>query len=189
MNELNLPATPGQTIGPFFGYALPFDGDNALMRPADPTAIRLHGTVFDGAAEPVPDALLEIWQATKAGAVPTESGSLHRDGYGFTGWGRTDTDRTGHYSFSSVRPGLLPDQDGAFISMVVFARGLLDRLFTRVYLPPVAADANPFLDQLPEGRRQTLVAREDGTNSFRFDIHLQGPDETVFLDFNGDHHG
>ena len=91
MNTLLIP-TPGQTIGPFYGYALPFDCSNELVSQAVPGAIRLHGTVRDGADAPVPDALLEIWQADADGVIPHASGSLHRDGWTFTGWGRTSTD-------------------------------------------------------------------------------------------------
>jgi len=100
-----LAPTPGQTVGPFYGYALPYDGDSHLVPPAHPDAIRLHGTVRDGNGAPLPDALLEIWQADPEGRVRQESGSLHRDGYTFTGWGRAATDNTGHYSFTTLEPG------------------------------------------------------------------------------------
>ena len=72
--------TPGQTVGPFFGYALPYDGDSDLVPPYDRRAVRLHGHVFDGAGDPVPDAIIEIWQADDAGRIPRAEGSLHRDG-------------------------------------------------------------------------------------------------------------
>lgn len=163
--------TPGQTVGPFFGFALPFAGDAQLVPPGHPDAIELTGRVLDGAGEPVPDALLEIWQADAAGRVCTEPGSLHRDGFTFTGFGRAATDRAGRYRFSTVRPGM------PFIAMTVFARGLLNRLFTRVYLPD-AADA--LLASLPAERRRTLIAVADGRRLV-FDVRLQGEDETVFL--------
>ena len=98
-----LTATPGQTIGPFFGYALPFDRGSDLVPPGSPDAIQFHGVVTDGAGNPVPDALLEIWQADADGAIPSATGSLRRDGWTFTGWGRAATDDAGHYSFSTVR--------------------------------------------------------------------------------------
>ena len=111
-----------------------------------------------------------------------EHGSLHRDGFTFTGFGRAATDATGHYSFCTLRPG--PTEPGAapFVAVTVFARGLLNRLFTRAYLPgdPEALAATPLLAGLEQDRRATLVATEDGTG-FRFDIHLQGERETVFL--------
>src|SRR6478735_4348870 len=100
-----LPPTPGQTIGPFYGYALPFDGDSELVPPGHPRAVRLHGTVLDGGGRPVPDALLEIWQADDEGNVVRQEGSLRRDGFTFTGWGRAATDNNGHYSFTTIPPG------------------------------------------------------------------------------------
>ena len=98
-----LTATPGQTIGPFYGYALPFDRGSDLVPPGSPDAIQFHGVVTDGAGNPVPDALLEIWQADADGEIPSATGSLRRDGWTFTGWGRAATDDAGHYSFSTVR--------------------------------------------------------------------------------------
>jgi len=175
--------TPGQTVGPFFGQALPYDGDNQLVPPGRADAIRLHGVVYDGQGTPIPDALVEIWQADADGAVPRETGSLHRDGWTFTGWGRCQTDRTGHYSFTTVLPGRTEDGPGAapFFAVVVFARGLLDRLFTRAYLPGHPANSgDPLLASLTEDERATLVALPDATG-LRFDIRLQGEGETVFL--------
>lgn len=179
-----LTATPGQTIGPFFGYALPFERDNELVPPGSPGAIRLHGTVFDGAGAPVPDALLEIWQADADGAVPSATGSLRRDGWTFTGWGRTSTDDEGRYSFTTVKPGVTQAGSAPFFAVTVFARGLLNRLFTRVYLPGQHLASEPLLASLPERRRDTLIAAAD-EHGLRFDIRLQGDDETVFLRFPG----
>ena len=104
MNTL-LTATPGQTVGPFFAYALPFERGNELVPPGSPNAIQLSGVVSDGDGEPVPDALLEIWQADADGVIPNSTGSLRRDGWTFTGWGRASTDDDGRYSFSTVVPG------------------------------------------------------------------------------------
>jgi protocatechuate 3,4-dioxygenase alpha subunit len=163
--------TPGQTVGPFFGYALPYEGGSELVPRSHPGAIRLHGRVLDGAGTPIPDALLEIWQSAPDGTVAQRPGSLRRDGYTFTGWGRCATDNAGGYSFTTLRPG------GSFFSMAVFARGLLDRLFTRVYLPGVDS---PFLASVPDDRRQTLIATPS-VDGFLFDVVLQGPGETVFL--------
>jgi protocatechuate 3,4-dioxygenase alpha subunit len=173
--------TPGQTVGPFFGYALPYDGGADLVPAADPTAVLLTGRVLDGAGEGVPDALLEIWQADSDGRVVRRPGSLHRDGFTFTGWGRAATDNTGRYRFTTVLPGAATG-GVPFIAMTVFARGLLDCLFTRVYLPGTAQDA--LLAGLPEDRRRTLIATEDGRR-LHFDVRLQGPDETVFLRYPG----
>ncbi|MGV0625231.1 protocatechuate 3,4-dioxygenase subunit alpha [Mycolicibacter minnesotensis] len=181
MNRLT--ATPGQTIGPFFGDALPFEGGNQLVATGSPDAICLHGTVTDGAGAPVPDALLEIWQADTCGAVPTAAGARHRDGATFTGWGRAETDTEGHYSFTTVRPGAPPDST-PFVAVTVFARGLLNRLFTRAYLPGDQLYPDRLLGSVPVDRRHTLVAVPDEFG-FRFDIRLQGDQETVFLHYRG----
>ena len=167
--------TPGQTVGPFFHYALPYDGDDQLVPRGAPGAIRLHGTVYDGAGAPVPDALLELWQADASGEVVQQAGSLHRDGWTFTGFGRSATDAEGRYSFTTLEPG----ESAPFFAITVFARGLLHRLFTRAYLP---GTSGALLDALDPDRRSTLVTTADGSG-FRFDVRLQGEDETVFLDF------
>jgi len=166
--------TPGQTIGPFFGFALPYDGDSELVPPTRPDAIRLHGRVYDGAGDPVPDALIELWQAAPDGSVPRAAGSLHRDGYAFTGWGRAATDRTGHYQFSTLRPGGVAPSAQPFFGITVLARGLLDRLFTRAYLPGAAPAQWPSLAATADDR------------GFVFDIRLQGEGETVFLSYAQD---
>ena len=166
--------TPGQTVGPFFGYALPFPRDNELVPPTTPGAVQLHGRVYDGAGDPVPDAILELWQADAEGRVVQEAGTLRRDGFTFTGFGRASTDREGRYTFSTLRPG------APFFAITVLARGLLNRLFTRAYLPEAVDD--PFLATLDEARRSTLVATRHET-AFVFDVHLQGERETVFLTY------
>lgn len=180
-----LTATPGQTIGPFYGYALPFERGNELVPPSHPDAIHFHGTVFDGAGAPVPDALLEIWQADADGVITHTSGSLHRDGWTFTGWGRAATDDEGHYSFTTVEPGATAPA-APFIAVTVFGRGILNRLFTRAYLP--AGQEDRLLSSVPADRRHTLIAERD-QHGLRFDIRLQsgpdGEDETVFLRYPG----
>jgi protocatechuate 3,4-dioxygenase, alpha subunit len=181
-----LTATPGQTIGPFFGYALPFERGNELVPPGSAGAIRLHGVVTDGAGAPVPDALLEIWQADADGVVPTAAGSLRRDGRTFTGWGRASTDEDGRFSFTTVKPGAVPADSAPFIAVTVFARGLLNRLFTRAYLPGTELAQDRLLNSVPADRRQTLIAAPD-EDGLRFDIRLQGADETVFLRYPGHH--
>jgi protocatechuate 3,4-dioxygenase alpha subunit len=179
-----LTATPGQTVGPFFGYALPFDRGNELVPPCWPGAAQLHGVVTDGEAKPVPDALLEIWQADADGVIPTSTGSLRRDGWTFTGWGRASTDDEGRYSFSTVLPGATQPDSAPFISVTVFARGLLNRLFTRAYLPGEQLAGDALLNSLPAERRQTMIAARD-EHGLRFDITLQGVGETVFLRYPG----
>jgi protocatechuate 3,4-dioxygenase, alpha subunit len=183
-----LTATPGQTVGPFFGYALPFDNCSELVPPGSPGAVQLHGVVVDGDGQPVPDALLEIWQADADGRIPKATGSLRRDGWTFTGWGRASTDDEGHYSFSTVTPGATQRGSAPFILFTVFARGLLNRLFTRAYIPGDQLASDRLLTSLPAERRHSLIANRD-EHGLRFDIRLQGSpenqDETVFLRYPG----
>jgi protocatechuate 3,4-dioxygenase alpha subunit len=173
--------TPGQTVGPFFGFSLPYPGDSHLVPPGTAQAIRLHGTVYDGRGDPVPDALLEIRQADASGTVPRVEGSIARDGV-FTGWGRAATDAAGRYAFVTLEPGPSAEGRAAFFAVTVLARGLLDRLCTRAYVPSPAIDADPLLASLPPERRAGLVARRDD-EGLRFDVRLQGEGETVFLSF------
>jgi protocatechuate 3,4-dioxygenase alpha subunit len=176
-------ATPGQTVGPFFGYALPYPGGPQLVPAGHPDAVRLHGRVLDGDGTPVPDALLELWQPGPDGGVVQQPGSLRRDGWTFTGFGRAATDLAGHYAFTTLRPGA-PAGRPPFFALTVFARGLLDRLFTRVYLPGFEGRwaTDPLLSALPAGRRGTLLAVDDA-DGLRFDVVLQGEHETVFLEY------
>lgn len=181
------PCTPAQTVGPFLGLGLPFPGDGDLVGADHPRAVRLHGTVFDGAGDPVPDALVEIWQPDGAGRIPRRPGSLRRDRTTFTGWGRSATDAAGHYGFTTVLPGSAGPGRAPFFAVTVFARGLLNRLFTRAYLPGADPDADALLAAVDPARRATLLCvAENGGAGYRFDIHLQGPNETVFLTYRGD---
>lgn len=181
----DLTPTPGQTVGPFYGYALPFEHDNELVPPGSARAVQLRGTVFDGAGDPVPDAILEIWQPDEHGAVPRETGSLRRNGFTFTGFGRAAVDPEGEFSFSTVNPGPTEAGKAPFISVVIFARGLLNRLFTRIYLPEdtAALAADPLLSSLDEDERARLIANRGADGSLHFDIRLQGEEETPFLRF------
>lgn len=183
MSEL-LTATPGQTVGPFFGYALPYEGGGELVPPNTLGAIRFHGRVTDGDGKPIPDVMLEIWQPDAAGAISREAGSLRRDGWTFTGWGRAGTDDDGHFTFSTVEPGPTEPGGSAFIMVTVFGRGLPNRLFTRAYVPAPALGHDRLLADLPDDRRETLVAVRD-QQGLRFDIRLQGDRETVFLRYAG----
>lgn len=183
--DLKLVPTPGQTIGPFYGFALPFQDGHKLVDRAHPGSIRLHGTVYDGNGVPVPDSMLEIWQADENGQIPQKDGSLVRDGFTFTGWGRVAVDNVGHYTFQTVNPGATDEGKAPFIMMVVFARGLLNRLFTRIYLPEdtAALENDWLLKSLPDDRRNTLIATREENGDLRFDVHLQGENETVFLQY------
>ncbi|MCW2879397.1 MAG: protocatechuate 3,4-dioxygenase, alpha subunit [Sphaerisporangium sp.] len=184
--------TPSQTVGPFYGYALPFAGGGDIAPAGHPDAITVRGRVYDGAGDPIPDALLEFWQPAPGGSRAGAPGSLRRDpvtgavigrtGLDFTGFGRVATDADGHYSIRTLPPGGAP-----YISVCVFARGLVHHLFTRVYLPELTDPATePLLASLPPRRRATLLAVPEGGRVHRFDIRLQGDgveEETVFLDF------
>lgn len=181
-----LAPTPGQTVGPFFGFALPFDDGPRLVVPGTAGAVQLSGRVLDGLGDPVPDALLEIWQADAEGRVVARTGSLHRDGHTFTGFGRAATDGAGRYSFTTLRPGATTPGRAPFFAVAVVARGLLDRLLTRAYPPartPAEEEelaADPLLASLEPHRRSTLLVREDG-GALRWDVRLAGEHETVFL--------
>ena len=160
-------AVPGQTVGPFFHLGLAYDGMNELVPPSHPKAVRLHGHVYDGAGNPVPDAVLEIWQADPQGHIPRRPGSLRRDGWTFTGWGRAATDPDGHYQFATLEPGATETGGAPFFAVTVFARGLLDRLVTRAYLPGDAGAlaADPLLSTVDPARRSTRRACGRGSRS------------------------
>src|SRR5262245_16013657 len=170
--------TPSQTIGPFYGYALPFAGGGEIAPVGHPDTITLHGHVYDGAGAPIPDALLEFWHG-----APGAPGSLRHDpvsgkiigrtGLDFTGFGRVPTDADGHY--------LVRTLPAPYVSVCVFARGLLHHLFTRIYF----GQSDAFLASLEPQRRATLIAAAERDRVYRFDVRLQGGagDETVFLEF------
>ena len=176
--------TAGQTIGPFFAFGLPFTGGGDLVAPWSPGAVLLSGTVTDGAGAPVPDALVELWQPSADGAVSSAAGSLRRDGVTFTGFGRAAPDPEGRFRFWTVEPGRIDGSDSApFIAVALFARGLLDALHSRIYLPDDAGalERDPLLASLSAAERETLVARRDADGHLVHDIRLQGEQETVFL--------
>ncbi|MEU3978959.1 protocatechuate 3,4-dioxygenase subunit alpha [Streptomyces sp. NPDC026672] len=190
----NVLPTPSQTVGPFYGYALPFPGGGDIAPVGHPDTITLHGQVYDGEGRPLPDALLELWGPAPDGTVPRVDGSMPRDaatgghtgrsGVEFTGWGRVQTDASGHWYARTLRPGAL-GRSAPYISVCVFARGLLMHLFTRIYLPgdEAALAADPLLARVDEERRGTLIAADEGRGTYRFDVRLQGEGETVFLEF------
>jgi protocatechuate 3,4-dioxygenase alpha subunit len=148
--------TPGQTAGPFFGMALPNPELTDLVSPDHPDAVTLTGLVLDGDGAPVLDALVEVWQPRSSGGVR---------------WGRCPTDVDGRYRFRI-------SAEGDWVTLVVFARGLTDKLITRAYLASSSEDAL-WAGLTPE-HRDTLRVSEHG-NERHFDIRLQGADETVFL--------
>jgi protocatechuate 3,4-dioxygenase alpha subunit len=186
--------TPSHTVGPFYGYALPFPGGGDIAPVGHPDTITVQGYIYDGEGNPLPDAFVELWGPDPEGTLSTTDGSIRRDpasggylgrnGVEFTGWGRIQTDANGHWYARTLRPGAR-GHNAPYLSACVFARGLLVHLFTRIYLPgdeaPLAAD--PLLSGLDPARRDTLIAQDDGKGTYRFDIRLQGEGETVFLEF------
>jgi protocatechuate 3,4-dioxygenase alpha subunit len=156
--------TPSQTVGPYYALGLLNAPANELVE----NGIRLTGRVLDGAGEPVPDAMVEIWQADEDGRYRPDFG-----------WGRSGCDPDGRYSFVTAKPGAVEGQ-APHLTMMVFARGLLKPVLTRMYFPD-EAEANardPVLSAVDEA--STLVARVAG-DGLEFDIRLQGDGETVFF--------
>jgi len=186
--------TPSHTVGPFYGHALPFPGGGDIAPVGHPDTITLQGCITDGEGNPLPDAFVELWSADPDGHLPQVDGSMRRDpasggflgrnGVEFTGWGRIQTDANGHWTARTLRPGAR-GHSAPYISVCVFARGLLVHLYTRIYLPDdeAALTADPLLARVPAERRDTLIARRQGDGTYRFDIRLQGEGETVFLEF------
>jgi protocatechuate 3,4-dioxygenase alpha subunit len=191
--------TPSQTVGPFFKYGLTPNGQyawndaftNNLITPdTSGDRIRIAGRVFDGDGQPVPDCMLEIWQADSQGRFADPQDKRALPNATFRGFGRCGTDANGDYAFDTIKPGSVPDPDGKpqapHILVAVFARGMLLHNYTRIYLDGEAGNAgDPVLAMVPPARRPTLIAsREPGNGSpvYRFDIRLQGDNETVFFD-------
>lgn len=179
-----LEPTAGQTIGPFFAFGLAYDKMHEVAFPHSPGAIVLGGTVYDGAGAPIPDACVEIWGADSDGSISRARGSRRRDDHTFTGFGRSFTTDEGHYEFWTRNPGATPGK-APFFAALVFARGLPNKLHTRIYLPDDQGllDADPFLSSLEPAERSTLVATRTPDGGLWHDIRLQGEDETVFLSF------
>lgn len=181
-------ATPSQTVGPFvhLGFDPMVLTDIATGAAGEPVAVG--GRVLDGAGQPVPDAVLELWQANAAGryAHPEDRRNLPLDP-GFHGFLRVPTDADGGYRFRTVRPGPVPGPGGRVqaphLLVCLFMRGLLRHLYTRIYFAGDPANAtDPILALVAPERRGTLLARPDGPGAWRWDIVMQGRDETVFLD-------
>lgn len=183
-------ATTSQTVGPYFSIGL------TRLRRADLVGagvsgekITISGRVIDGEGKPVPDAMLEIWQANSHGkyAHPEDTQNKTLEP-GFQGYGRMGVDEHGGFLFTTVKPGAVPGPDGKtqapHIAVSVFARGLLLRLVTRIYFPEDAANGDDYVLNLVEpARRATLIARKTAVlGALEWNVILQGPDETVFFD-------
>jgi protocatechuate 3,4-dioxygenase alpha subunit len=185
---LTFATTPSQTVGPYFSIGLPWDIGPYAVPPDTPGAIRITGTVYDGEGEPMPDHLLEFWQADRGGRFADmhgHGGPSELPGFrGFARYGIEDGDGT--FEIVTVKPGPVPGLREAVqaphIDVSVFARGMLNRCVTRIYFAdePERNAADPVLNTVPAARRATLLAQPvDG--GYRFDIHLQGSEETVFF--------
>jgi protocatechuate 3,4-dioxygenase alpha subunit len=175
--------TPSQTVGPFLSIGLTWTDGHLVVPEGTPGAIRISGVVRDGAGAPVPDGVIETWQADPDGRFDHPDDPRGPSGSGFRGFGRCPTDEEGRYQIVTVKPGALGDGQAPHIDVTVLARGLLDRVVTRIYFPD-EAEANavdPLLSSLPPDRAATLVAEPVGAGELRFDIRLQGEGETVFL--------
>jgi protocatechuate 3,4-dioxygenase alpha subunit len=178
--------TPSQTVGPYLSIGLPWPDGPFVVDPGGPDAVRISGVVYDGAGVPVPDALIETWQADPQGYFnhPDDPREKATD---FRGFGRCPTAEDGTYQIVTARPGPVPAADGTpqapHIAVSVFARGLLNRVVTRIYFgDEEAANAvDPVLVAVPAERRTTLIAVPEGPGGYRFDVRLQGSHETVFF--------
>lgn len=190
--------TPSQTVGPYFAYGLTPEqygypaltsvaGSDLRTPEIEGQEIRIEGQVLDGEGTPVNDAMIEIWQADPQGryAHPADT----RGNVAFNGFGRcgTGTDPENRFVFDTVKPGAVDAAQAPHVNVIVFMRGLLTHLYTRIYFADEeSANAqDPALQSVPAARRGTLVAErrdEAGVAVYSFDIHMQGDQETVFFD-------
>lgn len=181
--------TPSQTLGPFFHLDLPFEGGEVLVSgKTRGERIVIEGRVTDGDGKPLDDALIEIWQANAEGRYDHAEDQQDKPlDPAFHGWGRCPTDADGVYRFSTVRPGPVAGPGNTLqaphINVTVLARGMLRHLTTRIYFEGVTLNNDdPILARVPDGRRETLIAKkQNGKATYRFDIVLQGENETVFF--------
>ena len=190
--------TPSQTVGPYFaygltpaqyGYPLASIASADLRNPdVEGQQIRIEGRVLDGKGEAVDDAMIEIWQADPQGryAHPADARSGNVAFKGFARCG-TGTDAENRFIFDSLKPGSVAEEQAPHINVIVFMRGLLSHLYTRIYFAdePEANAKDPVLRSVPAERRGTLIAARDDGGSvpvYRFDIRMQGDQETVFFD-------
>ena len=180
--------TPSQTVGPYFAIGLPYAGGNQIVEEDTPGAIRITGTIYDGRGEIIPDHLIEFWQPDADGHFNDGCGYGEPSTCeGFRGFGRYGVeDGDGTYNMLTVKPGRVPGPGGELqaphIDVTLFARGMLNRVVTRIYFADETETnaADHVLQTVPAARRNTLLAQPT-EGGYRFDIHLQGPEETVFF--------
>ena len=193
---MSLQATTWQTVGPFFSIGMSrLYRDNLAGPGVSGERVEISGRILDGEGKPVPDGVVEIWQANSHGkyAHPDDVQDKPLE-QGFTGYGRVATDDDGRFRFTTIKPGRVPAPDGPgaakklqapHLAISVFTRGLLRRLVTRMYFPDDPGHAEDFALNLVEAsRRATLIAKQiDGRpGALEWDVILQGPSETVFFD-------
>jgi protocatechuate 3,4-dioxygenase alpha subunit len=188
--------TPSQTVGPFFAYGLTPNGqyswndaftNNLLTSDVSGEKIRVEGAVYDGDGAIVPDAMLEIWQADAQGRFADPQDSRSIPNASFKGYGRCGTHVTGGYLFDTIKPGSVPDAEGKpqapHILLSVFGRGMTMQSTTRIYFDDEATTAtDEVVNIVPADRRATIIAKKTAPGVYRFDVHLQGDNETVFFD-------
>jgi protocatechuate 3,4-dioxygenase alpha subunit len=185
----HLGVTPSQTVGPYFAIGLTWDDGQEVVSQRTDGAFWIRGRVFDGNGEPIPDAVIETWQADADGRFSHPDDPRGAVDWGeFRGLGRCGTDHDGTYGIYTIKPGPVPGPDGStqapHIDVTVMSRGLLARLVTRIYFPDeeAANAADPVLASLPAtAASETLIATKTD-DGYRFDVHLQGENETVFFD-------
>ena len=183
-------STPSQTVGPFFSIGLARLNRTDLTEGNVGERVAIQGRVLDGDGQPVPDAVLEIWQADADGRYHhSEYAGQPNGATSFFGFGRIPTDEQGRFWFTTVKPGPVHGTDGKpqapHLQISVFMRGLLKQLVTRLYFPEEPLNASdPVLQIVPESRRETLIARQAGPkeNALEWNVCLQGENETVFFD-------
>jgi len=183
-------STPSQTVGPFFSIGLEQLNRANLAEGGAGERVVIRGRVLDGDGQPVPDAVLEIWQADADGRYHhPEHTDPQNNATSFFGFGRIPTDAQGQFSFTTIKPGPVHGPDGKphapHLQISVFMRGLLKQLATRLYFPQEPLNASdPVLQVVPESRRETLIARgaQPKENILEWDVCLQGGNETVFFD-------
>jgi protocatechuate 3,4-dioxygenase alpha subunit len=181
--------TPFQTVGPYFAVMLRSRAAcTQITGPAAGPRIVIDGGVVDAEGSPIPDAFVEVWQADASGRYrhPDDPRSSSADP-AFCGYGWAHTRSDGGFTFDTVKPGPVPGPDGGsqapHVLVSVMARGILTRFITRMYFEGEPANASdPVLALVPEARRKTLIARQTGDHAYRFEIAMQGPNETVFFD-------
>jgi len=188
---VSLQATTSQTVGPFFKIGLQWlYRDNLVGEGVSGERVTIQGRIFDGEGVPVPDAIVEIWQANAHGkyAHPEDTQDKPLEP-GFKGYGRVPANSEGVFRFATIKPGPVPGPNGKeqapHIAVSVFMRGVLRRLVTRIYFPDEARNAADFILNLVEpARRQTLIANKTAgdLSVLEWNVVLQGPDETVFFD-------